>query len=105
MPLDRIGPVLDSHVRDLDAQGTAKGAEATVKEVLRASGHRGPRFILEGHGTTEFIRMNSNSYLGLSFCRDVIEAEERGARRFGAGPGAVRFISASSSLTSLKPSE
>ncbi len=31
--------------------------------------------------------MNSNSYLGLSFRRGVIAAEEEAARRFGSGPG------------------
>jgi glycine C-acetyltransferase len=93
MPLDRIGPVLEAHVADLESQGTAKGAETTVKEVVRAGGNRGPRFILEGKGDQEFIRMNSNSYLGLSLRPDIIGAEEEGAEAFGAGPGAVRFIS------------
>ena len=37
--------------------------------------------------------MNSNSYLGLSLRDDMIAAEEEGTRRFGVGPGAVRFIS------------
>ena len=37
--------------------------------------------------------MNSNSYLGLSLHPAVLAAEETGTRQFGAGPGAVRFIS------------
>jgi glycine C-acetyltransferase len=37
--------------------------------------------------------MNSNSYLGLSTEPSVVEAEEKAVRAFGAGPGAVRFIS------------
>ena len=37
--------------------------------------------------------MNSNSYLGMSLRERVIEAEEEASREFGAGPGAVRFIS------------
>jgi glycine C-acetyltransferase len=37
--------------------------------------------------------MNSNSYLGLSSHPAVVDAEEAATRRFGAGPGAVRFIS------------
>jgi glycine C-acetyltransferase len=37
--------------------------------------------------------MNSNSYLGLSRHPAVIDAEESATREFGAGPGAVRFIS------------
>jgi glycine C-acetyltransferase len=37
--------------------------------------------------------MNSNSYLGLGLHPDVMRAEEEATRKFGAGPGAVRFIS------------
>jgi glycine C-acetyltransferase len=37
--------------------------------------------------------MNSNSYLGMSLRLEVIAAEEEGRQRYGAGPGAVRFIS------------
>lgn len=36
--------------------------------------------------------MNSNSYLGMSLHKEVIKAEEEGSRKYGAGPGAVRFI-------------
>lgn len=39
--------------------------------------------------------MNSNSYLGMGLRPEVIEAEERATAEFGAGPGAVRFISGS----------
>ena len=37
--------------------------------------------------------MNSNSYLGLSLHRQLLETEARTAEQFGTGPGAVRFIS------------
>ncbi len=93
MPLDRLSPILDQHVADLSAGGTAKGAEAVVTGVQPAQGSKGPRFRLEGQGNKEFIRLNSNSYLGLGLHPEVIEAEEQGSRSFGAGPGAVRFIS------------
>ncbi|MGH8489498.1 MAG: aminotransferase class I/II-fold pyridoxal phosphate-dependent enzyme, partial [Gammaproteobacteria bacterium] len=39
------------------------------------------------------IRMNSNAYLGMALREEVIAAEEHAARAYGAGPGAVRFIS------------
>jgi glycine C-acetyltransferase len=93
MALDRVAGVLRSHVAGLDEKGTAKGAEAVVVEVRPPAGGRGPRVLLEGEGAHEFIRMNSNSYLGMSLRPEVIEAEEHAARTFGAGPGAVRFIS------------
>jgi glycine C-acetyltransferase len=93
MPLDRLTPVLDRQVASLEESGVAKGHEAVVTRVLPPEGERGPRFLLEGEGDREFIRMNSNSYLGLSLRPEVIAAEEEAAREFGAGPGAVRFIS------------
>ena len=92
MPLDRLVDVLDRHVIRLEEQGTAKGREVVVCEVLRPEGERGPRFLLEGEGGRAFIRMNSNSYLGLGLHPAVIRAEESTARALGAGPGAVRFI-------------
>jgi glycine C-acetyltransferase len=95
MPLDRLTGVLETHVAQLEERGTAKGAETVVTEVIRPAGDRGPRFRLEGAGEREFIRMNSNSYLGMSLRDEIIAAEEHAAQRYGAGPGAVRFISGS----------
>jgi len=93
MPLDRITEVLRGQVAELEAKGTAKGAESVVRRVIPPAGDRGPRFLLEGEGDREFIRMNSNSYLGMSLRPELIEAEEAAVREFGTGPGAVRFIS------------
>jgi len=93
MPHDRLTAALESHVARLREEGTAKGDEAVVTEVLPPGGGRGPRFKLAGEGDKEFLRMNSNSYLGMSLRPEVMRAEEQAARRFGAGPGAVRFIS------------
>jgi glycine C-acetyltransferase len=93
MPLDKVARVLKRHVAELEEKGTAKGSETVVQRVLRPEGDRGPRFILEGEGNQEFIRMNSNSYLGMSLREPIIHAEEQAAACFGAGPGAVRFIS------------
>jgi glycine C-acetyltransferase len=93
MPLDRLTQVLETQVAELDERGTAKGAESVVTDVIAPAGARGPRFRLEGAGDREFVRMNSNSYLGMSLRPEIIRAEEDAARRYGAGPGAVRFIS------------
>jgi glycine C-acetyltransferase len=93
MPLDRLTDVLTRHVEDLRRQGTAKGDETVVAGVVPAAHGLGPRFLLEGAENRRFLRMNSNSYLGLALTPEVIAAEEEGTRRYGAGPGAVRFIS------------
>ena len=95
MPVDRLTTALKEHVADLEEAGTAKGAESVVVGVKRAAGDRGPRFLLEGEGNKEFLRMNSNSYLGMGLRPEVMEAEEKATSEFGAGPGAVRFISGS----------
>ncbi|MEM7415178.1 MAG: aminotransferase class I/II-fold pyridoxal phosphate-dependent enzyme [Gemmatimonadota bacterium] len=95
MPIDRLRGVLSNHVEGLHEAGTAKGAETVVVGVKRAEGERGPRFLLRGEGEKEFMRMNSNSYMGLGLRDEVIAAEEGATAEFGAGPGAVRFISGS----------
>jgi glycine C-acetyltransferase len=93
MPLERLTADLNMQLAELEQAGTAKGREAVVVEVRRPQGARGPRFLLDGHGQREFIRMNSNSYLGLSLRAELLLAEERAAEKYGVGPGAVRFIS------------
>ena len=95
MPIDRLSRALDAHVARLEEADTAKGAETVVVAVKSAEGDRGPRFVLRGEGDKEFIRMNSNSYLGMGLRPEVIAAEEEATQAFGAGPGAVRFISGS----------
>lgn len=92
MPIDRLAEVVARQVAALEEQGTAKGAEHVVRQVVPPADGLGPRFLLEGQGDRPFIRMNANSYLGLGFHPAVVEAEERTTRAMGAGPGAVRFI-------------
>ena len=77
MPLDKVTAVLSRHVADLEAKGTSKGKESIVRKVLRPEGERGPRFLLEGEGDQPFIRMNSNSYLGMSLRESITHADNR----------------------------
>lgn len=92
MALNKLNQALTRDVEELAASGRAKGEEKVITKVIAAKDGKGPRYLLEGFGQQEFIRMNSNSYLGLSMRKDMIEAEEKGAAEFGVGPGAVRFI-------------
>jgi len=64
-----------------------------VTKILPAEGSRGPRCTLAGEGRREFLKMNSNAYLGLGLHPGLIRAGEEAALAFGTGPGAVRFIS------------
>lgn len=93
MPLDRFSEFLKREVDELNSTGTAKGAEQVVVKIDKAKGKKGPRFSLKGFGSKKFLRMNSNSYLGLQLRPDMLKAEEHGAKKYGVGPGAVRFIS------------
>jgi glycine C-acetyltransferase len=93
MPHDRLRQTLSGELDGLRAAGTSKGDEAVITAVLPAAGADGPRVLLQGRGDKPFLKMNSNGYLGMSLRPEVIEAEEEATHAFGAGPGAVRFIS------------
>ncbi|NQT97812.1 MAG: aminotransferase class I/II-fold pyridoxal phosphate-dependent enzyme [Candidatus Marinimicrobia bacterium] len=93
MSVECLNTVLQQDLDNLNLKGSAKGAEKVITGMKSAEGTKGPRYFIEGYGNKEFIKMNSNSYLGMSLHKDVIAAEEAAAQKFGAGPGAVRFIS------------
>jgi glycine C-acetyltransferase len=93
MSLQKIEGQLTKHVAELKAHGTAKGKEKVITGIKSAEGGFSERYYLAGYGDRAFLRMNSNSYLGLALHRQLIETEARTAEQFGTGPGAVRFIS------------
>ncbi len=93
MGSDRLERALAAELEARTRAGRRKDAESVVVGVLPATGESGPRLLLAGEGDRPFLRMNANGYLGLAYHPEVIEAEERAARAFGAGPQAVRFIS------------
>jgi glycine C-acetyltransferase len=93
MPDDRLANLLSAELTEMKATGRRKGHETVFTGVVPPSGDKGPRYLLEGQGDKQFLRMNANNYLGLARRPEVIEAEEAAVRAFGAGPGAVRFIS------------
>jgi glycine C-acetyltransferase len=91
MSLELLNAGLAKEVVALQSEGRAKAPERVIVDVLPARGDRGPRYKLEG-SELEYIRMNSNSYLSLSHHPAVLKAADEATHRFGAGPGAVRFI-------------
>ncbi len=91
MPLKRMKGWITKKMVEIEAKGILKGKETVIVRIKPASGQWGPRYILKGD-KREYIKMNSNSYLGLSLNKEVIRVEEENAERFGVGPGAVRFI-------------
>lgn len=92
MSAKKLNNVFTQALDELREKGTAKGKEMVITGVKPAEGANGPRYFIEGKEDKEFLKMNANAYLGLSFRQDVIQAEEDAVKKYGAGPGAVRFI-------------
>lgn len=93
MSLEKLEIPLKQQLEAIDSKGVSKRHEKIITGIIGAEGGFGPRVTLSGEGDKLFLQMNSNSYLGLSTQKDVIQAEEEASHRFGTGPGAVRFIS------------
>ncbi len=91
MSLEMLDAGLRKDVAALVSSGRAKDPERVIVDVVPPADGRGPRYRLAG-SSLDFIRMNSNSYLSLSHHPAVLEAADAATHRFGAGPGAVRFI-------------
>ncbi|MBC7321067.1 aminotransferase class I/II-fold pyridoxal phosphate-dependent enzyme, partial [bacterium] len=93
MSLEKLENVLKKALDDLEQEGRLKGKEMIITDIRKAKGREGPRYFLRGKEGKPFIRMNSNSYLGLSLRKEMISPGKEATRKFGTGPGAVRFIS------------
>jgi glycine C-acetyltransferase len=91
MSLEKLNQALIKDINILKTEGRAKAPERIIMDYLPASNGKGPRYKLKGE-VQEFIRMNSNSYLSLSHHPELIKAAEEFTKKFGVGPGAVRFI-------------
>ncbi len=79
--------ILDSEVARIDSIKTSKRNERIIQSFKSATVAQ-----IEGTDITIF---NSNDYLGLRHNASVKEAEHAASQKYGAGPGAVRFISGS----------
>jgi|GEM_PF-6168991 len=99
MPTDRLQNKLTQWLSEQRASGALKGSEQVISKRLLAVDGNGPRFELEGFGSRQFIRMNANDYLGMAFKVSVRDADDEALAQFGAGPGAVRFISGTLQLS------
>ena len=93
MSLTKIEHLFTHKLTELQQQGISKGGEKIVTGMKAAGDGFGARYFLAGEGDKPFLRMNSNSYLGLAVNPKLIKAETEAAEIFGVGPGAVRFIS------------
>ncbi len=105
MSLEKLNLYCTMKLGELKGKSAQKGSENVIAKILvpkwlkdgrlpdsKEDKNFGPRFVLNGDEKS-YLLMNSNSYLGLTLHPKVAEAEERGVRNYGTGPGAVRFIS------------
>ena len=93
MSLSKLEKAFESDLNILKKEGRLKGKEMSITDIKKAKGESGPRYFLKEKEGKPFIRMNSNSYLGMSLRPDMHSPGIEAARQFGTGPGAVRFIS------------
>lgn len=93
MPLYRLKKSLEEKIKEIDEKGIVKRKESVIIDIKKCDGVKGNRYILKGEENKEYIRMNSNSYLALHLNERVKQKEEEAIKKFGVGPGAVRFIS------------
>ena len=93
MPTQGLTRALSTRLDEMAQSGRLKGRESVIRRVIPAGDGHGPRYLIEGEGDTPYLRMNSNSYLGMALRSEIIESEEVAAAAYGTGPGAVRFIS------------
>jgi glycine C-acetyltransferase len=98
MALEKIIKRLSQDIKELKEKGTAKGKETVIMDVIKANKDFGPRYLVEGEGEKQFIKMNANSYLGFAFNKEILKAEEEASKKYGIGPGAVRFISGTNKI-------
>jgi len=91
MALSKLNRALVDEVKQLEEEGRAKSPERVITDYIPPREEWGPRYKLQG-SDTEFIRLNSNSYLSLSHHPDLRKAADDATTQFGVGPGAVRFI-------------
>jgi len=93
MSLKKLEQLFTDKLTELQQRGISKGNEKVITGMKAAEEGFGARYFLKDYGDRAFLRMNSNSYLGLSVHPQVVKAEAEAAEKFGTGPGAVRFIS------------
>ena len=75
----------------LKKEGRLKGKEKVIVDILPPRNGFGKKIEMEDG--KRLINFASNSYLGLSNDKRLIDLEHASSAKYGVGPGAVRFIS------------
>lgn len=85
----KLSATLEKELARIDSVGTTKRFEKIIEGF---SNDPAPRALIAGRPYRVF---NSNDYLGLRHATGSKDAEHEASRKYGTGPGAVRFISGS----------
>ncbi len=75
---------------ELERIDSAKITKRNEKVIEGFTEHECPRALINGK---EIMIFNSNDYLGLRHNKKLKKAEHEASKKYGSGPGAVRFIS------------
>lgn len=94
MPKSAFLTTLSQEVARLDAASISKRAETIIDDFV-VTKTAAPQAVINGQPYRIF---NSNDYMGLRHHPKVKAAEHAASQQYGAGPGAVRFISGSLSI-------
>src|SRR5258708_27328028 len=103
MPIQGSTRGLAARLDDLAQSGRLKGKEAVISSVIAGHDGHGPRYAIEGDGRRPFLRMNSNSYLGMALRAEVIKPGKKPPAFAATAPGPCPSITATrSTLGALK---
>ncbi|MEM4366884.1 MAG: aminotransferase class I/II-fold pyridoxal phosphate-dependent enzyme [Candidatus Anstonellales archaeon] len=84
MPKEKFYELIARELKRTDDSKTSKRWEKVIEGFTKDK-----KAIIGGK---KYLVFNSNDYLGLRFNPRVNKAEEEAAKKYGSGPGAVRFI-------------
>ena len=82
MGLDNLEKVLSRTLKELKDERRLKGKEYIITKVKRPEGNKDLRYFLKIKGEQEFIRTNSNSYLGMFLRDEIIQEEEKIIKKY-----------------------
>ena len=74
MAIHGLTESLSERLQQMEREGRLKGRESVVVGFVPSKDSRGPRFLIEDEGDKLFLRMNSNSYLGMAVRLEIVEA-------------------------------
>lgn len=85
--MDNFLKLIEEELATIEEAGLSKGKEKVIEKFIRG------KFVQAVINKKKYFLFNSNDYLGLRFHTKIIKAEEKSGKKWGTGPGAVRFIS------------